>query len=508
MDNPMDKIAGADAEFSSEMTMMPLSAITAHGNPRRFFSPDKHAELVASLRLRGMLQPILLRPGVNPQTFAIVAGERRYRAALEVFGPDGEVPAIVRDMTDREALEAAIDENDVREDASETEQADAAVRVLAACQDDRAEAARRLGWSVAKLDRRLALASLSDAVKAALDQRQIKVGHAELLAAVPADKQDTALGTILTAALDVGKTRELLQRVTQNLATALFDKTECASCGYNSARQRALFETHVDDGHCTNGACFALKLETAERARQEVVAKASPDSGAANGETVSEATVPSDADHSSPDNSPGPSVGQGSTPSAPSDLQNDLPATDNSAESLKSGTKAPPAAPAKPKVTAEALAAKHKPVREAAWRRAVAAAITDSADHVRVADLAASYVESDAPMPFSTVDALAIEFEVDLRTSWQVNGTFLAGLSKEELKFVAQECGLVEHMGEKAFAKLLAAPASDLITGMLHVTGFDWSGRLPSAMAIDGQYGPPPAAAEAPTETMPVSEED
>ncbi|WP_252721022.1 helix-turn-helix domain-containing protein, partial [Acinetobacter baumannii] len=82
---------------------------------------------------------------------------------------------------------------------SETEQADAAVRYLAACQGDRAEAARRLGWSRAKLDRRLALADLSDTVKTALDERRIKVGHAELLAAVPADKQDKALETIIAA---------------------------------------------------------------------------------------------------------------------------------------------------------------------------------------------------------------------------------------------------------------------------------------------------------------------
>ncbi|NWN27638.1 chromosome partitioning protein ParB, partial [Escherichia marmotae] len=76
-----------------------------------------------------------------------------------------------------------------------------AVRYLAACQGDRAEAARRLGWSRAKLDRRLALADLSDTVKTALDERRIKVGHAELLAAVPADKQDKALETIIAASL-------------------------------------------------------------------------------------------------------------------------------------------------------------------------------------------------------------------------------------------------------------------------------------------------------------------
>ncbi|MDE2596300.1 MAG: PRTRC system ParB family protein [Sphingomonadales bacterium] len=451
---------------------MPLARIKPGGNPRRFFSPAKHDELVNSLRLRGMLQPILLRPGTEPDSFAIVAGERRYRAALDAFGADGSVPVIVRDLTDQEALEAAIDENDVREDASETEQADAAVRVLAACQNDRAEAAKRLGWSTAKLDRRLALAGLSDAVKSALDERRIKVGHAELLAAVPTDKQEKALETILSADIDVAKTRELLMRMTQNLAAATFDKTECASCGYNSARQCALFETHVDDGHCTNGACFALKTETAEKARAEAQVAAAPsqpeapsDSGEAGGENTP-AAVPGDARPSTPDSSPAPRSGQGSAP-----------------------TKA--SAPAKPKVTVQGLADKMAETREKAWRKAVADAFADSADHLRICLIAEQAVRSGQPIHFATVAGYADEFEVDLRSSWRVDGDFLAQLSKDELKFVAQECGLVEHTGEKAFAKLLAVPVSDLITGLLHVTGFDWAGRLPSCITLDGKVGVP-----------------
>lgn len=219
---------------------LPLSRIVKGDNPRRYFDRKKHDDLVASIRIRGILQPILVRPAPSSDdSYAIVAGERRYRAALEAFGSDGEVPAIIREMTDQEALEAAIDENDNRDDASETEQADAAVRVLAACRNDRAEAARRLGWSRAKLDRRLALAELSEAVKLALDERRIKVGHAELLAAIPADKQDKALETILGSGLDVSKTRDLLMRVTQNLGAACFDKTDCTTCPFNSAAQRS-----------------------------------------------------------------------------------------------------------------------------------------------------------------------------------------------------------------------------------------------------------------------------
>ena len=240
--------------------MVPLARIAVGYNPRRYFDRKKHDELVASLRLRGMLQPMLVRPAADlPEHFTIVAGGRRYRAAMEAFGDNGEVPVLIREMTDQEALDAAIAENDDRDDPSETEQADAAVRYLAACQGDRAETARRLGWSRAKLDRRLALADLSETVKTALDERRIKVGHAELLAAVPADKQDKALETIIAAGLDIAKTRDLLMKVTQRLADAIFDKTECTTCPFNSGTQRALFDTHVDDGHCTNATVELLE---------------------------------------------------------------------------------------------------------------------------------------------------------------------------------------------------------------------------------------------------------
>jgi ParB/RepB/Spo0J family partition protein len=300
-------------------TKLPLSRIKHGDNPRRYFAQAKHDELVASVRLRGILQPLLVRLAKEGDGYEIVAGERRYRAALEAFGADGEVPVTIRELTDQEALEAAIDENDIREDASETEQADAAVRVLAACQNDRAEAAKRLGWSTAKLDRRLALANLTEAVKLALDERRIKVGHAELLAAVPTDKQDQALKTIVAHGLDVNKTRDVLMRMTQSLAAAAFDKTECTSCPFNSASQRALFETHVDDGNCTNPGCFKLKSEAAAPKPAaappsvEQVAPAAQNSEAVKAPAAEKEGGPKDSVASAP----APAARSGKTASAP-----------------------------------------------------------------------------------------------------------------------------------------------------------------------------------------------
>ncbi|MBB5707325.1 hypothetical protein FHR21_002691 [Sphingopyxis panaciterrulae] len=433
-------------------------------------------------------------------------------------------------MTDQEAWDAAIDENDKRDDASETEQADAAVRTLMACRNDRAEAARRLGWSRDKFDRRMALAELSDAVKTALDERRIKVGHAELLAAVPGDKQDTALETILGNGLDVNKTREALMRVTQNLGSACFDKGECTTCPFNSATQRALFETHVDDGHCTNRECFELKTDAHETAGREeqkrIAAAANAAAHPAADDAESDDDTARETELSLAEAPPGEPA---------------VPATSAKSTSTSSRTQ-------KAAVTAESIARRTKDLREESWRTAVARALARNTENAQIAILVAamsgtlSQIKADTltsragllvgdgfadldysariaeiralPTPraanvlavvgaayakdaqsFSHVADLARAFDIDLRCTWQVDQAFLEQFTKDELRLIAQECGLVAHMGEKGFARLLGSKKPDLVAGMLNRTGFDWAGRLPSAMTLDGAYGPPPDAA-------------
>ncbi len=534
---------------------LPLSRIVKGDNPRRYFDRKKHDDLVASIRIRGVLQPILVRPAPgSDDSYAIVAGERRYRAALDAFGPGGEVPTIIREMTDQEALEAAIDENDNRDDASETEQADAAVRVLAACRNDRAEAARRLGWSRAKLDRRLALAELSDAVKLALDERRIKVGHAELLAAIPADKQDRALETILGSGLDVGKTRDLLMRVTQNLGGACFDKTDCTTCQFNSAAQRTLFETHVDDGHCTNPGCFQLKTEAWEAAQREeqeraaAAAKAAAPPPADDIEDEEQDDDEDDAiDQGPPEADDQEEAGERTSPSGTPTPASTPPTVVQSAGSIVQAHK--------PTVTVKSISGRTTDLREATWRTALARALAGNAAHAQTVILVAAMSgtlsqikpetlkaragllvgasfpdlaysakiaeiralpEAQAGRVLSAIGAayakdvltfghvadLARTFDVDLRDVWQVDKPFLERYTKDELRFIAQECGLVAHVSEKAFAKLLSAKKADLIAGMLNATGFDWAGRLPSSMTLDGQYGPPPVRTAAPVAAL------
>jgi len=245
------------ATVQEEMRMVPLAQIIPGNNPRTYFDPQKMGELVKSIRERGVIQPIRLRP--VGEKFAIVAGERRVRAALAAFGPSGKIPSIIKELTDDEAEEDALVENTHRDDMSVTEEARAAGKVLARCKGDRDEVARALAWPLQKLARRLALLELTDEVMTALDERKISTGHAELLASVTKERQNSTLAKIIELNLSVQFCRDNLLRKATKFEGAIFDTAGCASCRFNSETQASLFSEHIDQGYCTNGECFEKK---------------------------------------------------------------------------------------------------------------------------------------------------------------------------------------------------------------------------------------------------------
>jgi len=238
-------------------------------NPRTYFDPAEMAEMEESVRAKGVLQPILVRP--SGEKFEIVAGERRWRAAIKVHGTEYPMPVMVREMTDEEADEAALIENIQRANMSPTEEADAAAKILGRNNGDRDEAARRLGWSRSTLDKRLGLMNCSESVRKALNERRIQLGIAELLAAVTKDKQDQVLEKLLSSPNlpSISDLKSMLNQIARSLESAIFDKAECAACPHNSATQQALFSEAIATGNCTNGECFDKKTESGLNAKAE-----------------------------------------------------------------------------------------------------------------------------------------------------------------------------------------------------------------------------------------------
>ncbi len=246
---------------STQPSVLPLSVIRQGRNPRTYFDESEHQSLCASIKQRGILQAILLRP-VNDH-YEIIAGERRYRAAVAVFGSNEDflMPVRVVDMTDEEADAAALTENVERADMSPTEEAASAAKLVGDMQGNRDEAANYLGWSRSTLDKRLALMNCSQSVQTALNERKILLGHAELLASLAKEKQDILLPIIVSEKKSVSEVKLTIENAASSLESAIFDKTDCASCQHNSSLQASMFGDSITDGNCTNKGCFQVKTE-------------------------------------------------------------------------------------------------------------------------------------------------------------------------------------------------------------------------------------------------------
>jgi len=247
--------------MTQTVTHLAVGSLLAGLNPRKFFDPAEMAELEASVAAKGVIQPIIVRPVEGG--YAIVAGERRYRAAKKVHGDEYQIPVHVKDITSEEADELALIENIQRANMSPSEEAVAAAKILGSCEGNRDEAAKRLGWTRTTLDKRLALMNCSPSVLTALNERRIQLGHAELLAAASKDKQEKVIEKLLAAPSlpNVAQFKAQLESISKQLASAIFDKADCAGCHHNSGNQQAMFAEAVSDGHCTNGECFDRKTE-------------------------------------------------------------------------------------------------------------------------------------------------------------------------------------------------------------------------------------------------------
>jgi ParB family chromosome partitioning protein len=148
--------------------------------PRHNFDDEQLNALADSIRQNGILQPILVRR--HPQTanaFEIVAGERRWRAAQ--LARLHEVPVIIRELGDREALELAIVENVQRQDLSPLEEAEGYRRLLDEFGNTQEDLASHVGKSRSHIANTLRLLNLPDGVKILLEQGKLTAGHARAL---------------------------------------------------------------------------------------------------------------------------------------------------------------------------------------------------------------------------------------------------------------------------------------------------------------------------------------
>lgn len=254
--------AQGDAPPRGQPGFVKVKFLVRGNNPREYFDPKELEDLTASVREHGINQPILVR-SIGDDQYQIIAGERRYRAALAAHGVEYDMPVLIRECSDSEARILANIENTLRADMSATEEARSAAIIVGEVKGDRDEAARLLSWSRSKLDSRLALMNCSESVRKALNERTIKLGHAELFASLSKENQDKILPALIERQLSVLDLKSLIEKAAAKLSAAIFDKADCAACPHNSSVQRTMFSESVTDGSCTNNACYKTKTEAA-----------------------------------------------------------------------------------------------------------------------------------------------------------------------------------------------------------------------------------------------------
>ena len=204
--------AAPSFESDTRIETLPMREIEPDpGQPRKTFDDETLAELSASIAEHGLLQPIAVRPKPSGG-YLIVAGERRWRASR--MAGLTEVPVIVKDVTDEQAMELALVENLQREDLDPVEEAVGIRELMTRCDLTQEQAARKLGKSRSALANSLRLLSLPETVLELLKSGFITVGHAKVVLGLPTPElQEEAAQMIADNQLNVRQAEALCKKL-------------------------------------------------------------------------------------------------------------------------------------------------------------------------------------------------------------------------------------------------------------------------------------------------------
>ena len=204
--------AAPSFESDTRIETLPLREIEPDpGQPRKTFDDETLAELSASIAEHGLLQPIAVRPKPSGG-YLIVAGERRWRASR--MAGLTEVPVVVKDVTDEQAMELALVENLQREDLDPVEEAAGIRELMTRCDLTQEQAARKLGKSRSALANSLRLLSLPETVLELLKSGFITIGHAKVILGLPTPElQEEAAQMIADNQLNVRQAEALCKKL-------------------------------------------------------------------------------------------------------------------------------------------------------------------------------------------------------------------------------------------------------------------------------------------------------
>lgn len=206
-------VATGQLKASAEFQHLAIDVIQrGRYQPRTNFNMDALQELADSIKAQGVVQPIVVRPlSATPGQYELVAGERRWRAAQ--LAELHEIPAIVRDISDQEAMAVALIENIQRQELNPIEEAKALVRLVEEFGLTHQEAADAVGRSRVSVSNLLRLLTLETDVRHMLEDGQLEMGHARAILGLEAAKQMQAAREVAKKGLSVRETEQLVRKL-------------------------------------------------------------------------------------------------------------------------------------------------------------------------------------------------------------------------------------------------------------------------------------------------------
>jgi len=194
-----------------QLKKLPMNALKpGKYQPRKVMAPEALEELTSSIRTQGVIQPIIVRPIENNQ-YEIIAGERRWRAAQ--LAELSYIPAIIRDISDENAMLMALIENIQRRDLNVMEEAGALNRLMNEFNMTHQAVADAVGKSRTNVTNILRLLKLNAHVRGLVETEKLEMGHARALLILDEEKQTFAADSIVSRGLSVRETEDFIRKM-------------------------------------------------------------------------------------------------------------------------------------------------------------------------------------------------------------------------------------------------------------------------------------------------------
>lgn len=258
--NSQSTAPAASSETDEILRRLPVEFLQpGKYQPRKDFDPEALSELADSIRVQGIIQPIVVR-SVAHNRYEIIAGERRWRAAQ--LANLNEVPVVIREISDETAIAMSLIENIQREDLNSIEEAEAMQRLLEEFGLTHQQVSTAVGKSRAAVTNSLRLLQLCSDVKTMVERGDLDMGHGRALLSLDRENQIKAAKIVVTRGLSVRDTENLVRRLQQTDASEATQKVDADTLHLQNSLSEKLAADVKIDHHASGRGKLMIKYNS------------------------------------------------------------------------------------------------------------------------------------------------------------------------------------------------------------------------------------------------------